>query len=173
MLDIKEKIMKKKKILTFILAILVILCVFLIIRVGATPDYEKSILSKDEIIEKIEIGMTIEEVYWSIGTPFDDVGSGVYILRYLSSDDVFIKLYFDLNNTLKKVQNDDGTDLLAKCHTADVVDFPVLINGERAVTDNPIVTINGRTYVPIKEMEEQLGINVKWNESMRKVEITA
>ena len=145
---------------------------FLIIRVGATPDYKKSNLSKDEIIEKIEVGMTIDEVYWAIGAPFDDVGSGVYILRYLSSDDVFIKLYFDLNNTLKRVQNDYGTDLLAKSHTADVVDFPVLMNGERVVTDNPIVTINGKTYIPIKEVEEQLGINVKWNESMRQVEIT-
>lgn len=50
--------------------------------------------------------------------------------------------------------------------------FPVLINGEQFNSSNPILVVDGKTYLPTKETGDALGVDVKWNEEKSRVEIT-
>jgi len=47
---------------------------------------------------------------------------------------------------------------------ANVVQYKVLVNGEEKSFTSPIVTINDRTYIPLREVGETLGMDVKWLE---------
>jgi hypothetical protein len=49
-----------------------------------------------------------------------------------------------------------------------VAQFRVFVNGEEQNFENPIVTINNRTYIPLREIGEVLGMNVEWDEENRK-----
>lgn len=53
--------------------------------------------------------------------------------------------------------------------TAQVADFPILVNGKAVSVD--AVTINDRTYLPLRALGDSLGINVKWNEQKQQVEV--
>lgn len=55
--------------------------------------------------------------------------------------------------------------------TAMKATFDVVVNGETFESQNPTVVIEGRTYLPLKETGDALGVDVKWNEKERKVEI--
>jgi len=48
--------------------------------------------------------------------------------------------------------------------TATVVQFKIFVNGEEKDFYNPIVVINDRTYIPLRETGETLGMDVKWFE---------
>ena len=54
--------------------------------------------------------------------------------------------------------------------TANVVQLRILVNDEERNFENPIITINNRTYVPLREVSEVLGMDVEWHG--RKQEIT-
>ena len=54
--------------------------------------------------------------------------------------------------------------------TAMKATFDVVVNGETFESQNPTVVIEGRTYLPLKETGDALGVDVKWNEKERKVE---
>lgn len=49
--------------------------------------------------------------------------------------------------------------------------FPVIVNGKTLVTDKPIVTIDGSTYLPLRAMGSALGVSIVWNESLKRVEV--
>ncbi len=49
--------------------------------------------------------------------------------------------------------------------------FPIFIRGTEFKPENPPVVINGRTYLPLKDTGDALGINVKWNEELSRVDI--
>lgn len=49
--------------------------------------------------------------------------------------------------------------------------FPVIVNGKTLVTDKPIVTIDGSTYLPLRTMGSALGVSVAWNENLKRVEV--
>jgi len=57
--------------------------------------------------------------------------------------------------------------------TAYVAQFGMLINGEERVLENPIVTINDRTYIPLREIGEVLGVDVEWDGENRKIIINS
>jgi len=48
----------------------------------------------------------------------------------------------------------------------------VVVNNEEQNYDCPIVTINDRTYVAIRDVFENLGYSVDWNEKDRSINIT-
>ena len=87
-----------------------------------------------------------------------------YITRYLFDGGEFLILDYGLFSKLSAAYNKGNIDLLSDGYIARVADFSVLIDGEEPLTSNPIVTINYRTYIPIDDLAEQLGIEVKWNE---------
>ena len=57
--------------------------------------------------------------------------------------------------------------------TAQVEQFKIFVDGWEREFDMPIVTINDRTYVPLREVSEKLGMNVEWDEGTQTVVITS
>jgi len=57
----------------------------------------------------------------------------------------------------------------AESLAAYVTQFRVFVNGEERNFENPIVTINDRTYIPLREISEVLGMDVEWDEENRKI----
>jgi hypothetical protein len=55
--------------------------------------------------------------------------------------------------------------------TAFEASFPVFVNGERFISDKPIVTIGGTTYMPLKAIGDALGVKVDWNNDRKRVEV--
>src|SRR5690606_25964650 len=43
--------------------------------------------------------------------------------------------------------------------------------GEKFESKNPTIVVEGRTYLPLKETGDVLGVNVQWNNDLRRVEI--
>ena len=120
-----------------------------------------------EAAGKLSKGMTKDEVVQQIG----EVGiSRVYFFGV--GDREFLRLHY-IDGELSSVLTRDRLDLLSiKYTTANAANFTILIEGEEPLTSNPIVTINGKTYVPIEDLAEQLGIKVSFNEEKQQLEIT-
>ncbi len=122
-------------------------------------------LTKDEILSRLSYEMTPAEVERALGKPSMDIGSGMYIPVYFSSEGIPIRLRFSYgNDNLIGAYSEDGIDLLADNWKAEKANFDLKVNDKEIVSSNPIVTINGKTYIPLKEFEEYLGIKVEWSE---------
>ncbi len=63
------------------------------------------------------------------------------------------------------------TVAVAATYTALTATFPIFINDKEWATENPIVVIDGRTYLPLKEIGDVLGVKVNWNEEKHRVEV--
>ena len=57
--------------------------------------------------------------------------------------------------------------------SAEIVSFKVVVNGISKTFENDIVTINNRTYVPLREVAETLDMNVTWNEENQIIDIVS
>ncbi len=55
--------------------------------------------------------------------------------------------------------------------TAEEADFPVVVNGSSVTLDMPVVTIQDRTYLPLRALGNVLGIKVDWNEEKAQAEV--
>ena len=55
--------------------------------------------------------------------------------------------------------------------TAQQATFDIYVKGEKFVSENPPVVIEGRTYLALRDTAEALNIEVYWNGDERKVEI--
>lgn len=55
--------------------------------------------------------------------------------------------------------------------TAQQATFDIYVKGEKFISENPPVVIGGRTYLPLRDIGEALGVSVEWNGTERKVEI--
>lgn len=55
---------------------------------------------------------------------------------------------------------------------ATVVDFKVSVNDKEVTFENPVVTIDNRTYLPLREVAETLGVDIEWVEETREIKIT-
>lgn len=62
-----------------------------------------------------------------------------------------------------------GMVFAAQKLTATKANYPILVNGVK-VNAEP-VSINGKTYVPLKAIGQSLGVAVNWNKEKRQVEI--
>lgn len=60
---------------------------------------------------------------------------------------------------------------VANSFTALPATFNIYVEGEEFKSENPPLVIEGRTYLPLRAIGEALGINVDWNEELRRVEI--
>jgi len=47
--------------------------------------------------------------------------------------------------------------------TADIVQYKIVVDGVDKTFSDPIVSINDRTYLPLREMAETLGMKIDWN----------
>ncbi|OQB13745.1 MAG: hypothetical protein BWY15_01594 [Firmicutes bacterium ADurb.Bin193] len=56
-------------------------------------------------------------------------------------------------------------------YMAELASFPVLVDGKTVNLDMPAVTINDRTYLPLRAMGDVLGVSVNWNTEKQQVEI--
>jgi len=55
--------------------------------------------------------------------------------------------------------------------TAQKATFDIEVSGKKFEGENPPVVIEGRTYLPLRDIGEALGVSVEWNGTERKVEI--
>lgn len=55
--------------------------------------------------------------------------------------------------------------------TAQKATFDIEVSGKKFEGENPPVVIEGRTYLPLKDIGEALNVSVEWNGTERKVEI--
>jgi len=124
-----------------------------------------------EQASKLKQGMTMSEVVQLIGEPTLNIGSGRYIPVYIFGVNTLTLDIRGFDDKLYAARNCDGFDLLSTEYTAKIADFPVLLDNEEMITLNPIVTINDKAYVPLKELEAYFGIKVEWNKESQQVEI--
>ncbi|MDP4132742.1 MAG: DUF5067 domain-containing protein [Bacillota bacterium] len=59
----------------------------------------------------------------------------------------------------------------AATYVANSVNFKILVNGSEFASDPPAVSIEGRTYLPLRAMGKALGVPVNWNEELKQVEV--
>jgi hypothetical protein len=59
--------------------------------------------------------------------------------------------------------------LFAGYSLAEVEEVKVLLNGETIVFDTPVEVVNSRTMVPVAVIFESLGMEVKWNDELKRV----
>jgi|BioPla2DNA2_1021312.scaffolds.fasta_scaffold47837_2 hypothetical protein len=52
-----------------------------------------------------------------------------------------------------------------------IATFDIYVNGEKYQGENPPIVIEGRTYLPLRAIGEVLGIDVEWNQQLRRVEV--
>lgn len=57
-------------------------------------------------------------------------------------------------------------------HIADEVDFKIVIDGEELAFGRPVVTVDGSAYLPARELFEQLGYDVYWDNRVKTVAIS-
>ena len=58
-----------------------------------------------------------------------------------------------------------------KTFVAEEATFPILVNGKEVKLDMPAVTIEGRTYLPLRTLGNILGVKVDWNAEKGQAEI--
>lgn len=59
-----------------------------------------------------------------------------------------------------------------KQYVLTVASYPIFVNGKEFKDEaNPILNYEGSTYVPLAKLGELTGVNYKWNESLKRVEI--
>ena len=57
--------------------------------------------------------------------------------------------------------------------TAYVANFRIIVDGEERIFENPIVVIDNRTYIPLREVSEVLGMNVEWCDENQEIIINS
>ena len=55
------------------------------------------------------------------------------------------------------------TGVAANNYTLEQVNYPIYINGEQKTTDKPVLNLDGSTYVPLRFMSENAGMEVNWD----------
>ena len=55
--------------------------------------------------------------------------------------------------------------------TAQKASFEVFVDGKRFESENPPLVVEGRTYLPLRATGEALGVEVEWNQDLKRVEI--
>ena len=58
-----------------------------------------------------------------------------------------------------------------KTFVAEEATFPILVDGQEVKLDMPAVTIEGRTYLPLRTLGNILGVKVDWNAEKGQAEI--
>ena len=53
------------------------------------------------------------------------------------------------------------------------VEYQIFVDGEKTQFTMPIVTIDDRTYIPLREAGEQLGWEVNWDESNKEIHMNS
>lgn len=51
-------------------------------------------------------------------------------------------------------------------------DFKLFWNGNELEFDSPVLLVNGQTYVPLRDMAEETGMDVNWNGDTREIRMT-
>ena len=131
-----------------------------------------SIAALKKAVGKLNINMTKNEVYELLGDPLPihsavssvDIGS-LYSFGY----DQSLRLnYFE--DKLYAVRNKDYFDLLSTEYIAIAANCSLFIDGNEPINSNTVFTINGKVYVSIEDLAEQLGVKVTQNEEKQKDE---
>ena len=64
------------------------------------------------------------------------------------------------------------TPTIAETLNVTTASYSIVVDGEKWKPNNPILSINGKTYLPLTEIADLLDAEISWNEKKRQVEIT-
>ena len=64
------------------------------------------------------------------------------------------------------------TPAIAETLNVTTASYSIVVDGEKWNPNNPILSINGKTYLPLTEIADLLDVDISWNEKKRQVEIT-
>ena len=154
------------------------------------PKDREAILRFKADIGKLSLGMTSREV-GEVLTVYhmpDEIAmtmSSYPTLSYIHADGGMLRPNYNggvlyagtISNTaaeygLSALTNMYGFNLFATGYIAQLINVPVLIDGEKVSPYNPIVTIHGQTYIPVAALSEQLGVkSVEFNTEKQRYEI--
>jgi len=112
-----------------------------------------------------------------ISNPVTIIEDKIYLPVEELQEELAIRVIFDMQQYSPYMNSIPGAyfeitkdvpvtvDLFRKRRTypALVVDFPIFVDGKELLTINPILTIYGKIYLPIEEVEEDFGIKVWQN----------
>lgn len=55
----------------------------------------------------------------------------------------------------------------------EAVNYKIIADGEEIDFENPVVTINGNAYIPLREAAENAGMTVEWDEGSETINIVS
>lgn len=64
-----------------------------------------------------------------------------------------------------------GFQSFASSINAALATFEVYVAGQKFVSDKPVLSVDGSTYLPLKAIADALGTKVEWNANQKRVEI--
>ena len=83
-----------------------------------------------------------------------------------------LRIKINWNNEKKQIEITTNIDSFSREYAATVTDIPIFVNGKELLTLSPFITISGNRYLPIEEVEEELGIKVDRDEEKQLLKIT-
>ncbi|MBP3284481.1 MAG: hypothetical protein J6M02_03160 [Clostridia bacterium] len=63
------------------------------------------------------------------------------------------------------------TPAIAETYNVATASYSIVVNGKKWEPQNPVIAINGKTYISLTEISELLDVDIAWNERKRQVEI--
>ena len=132
----------------------------------------EGIIEMKSAAEKLSEGMTRAEVVEQIGEPTFETGHGDYYWfagnEHFRLSYGFIFSSSDKNAKLEFASDTNRFSLLHKRYRAKVADFSMLIDGEKPNTADPIMAVDSRPYISLKDVSTLFGVKFSFDEEMLK-----
>jgi len=134
---------------------------------SALEQKNAGIVQMKEAVSKLSSSMTMEEAEKLLGEPtFETDSRSIYwfaggerlTLSYINEISLI-----SLETGRLLAYNKDTIDLLEVTSLTSALRHPILIDGKKLLSSNPIVTISGNIYISIKDLADQFGIEVSFD----------
>ena len=145
--------------------LVLIILFFLTTGVFTMAKTNEGIVQMKEAASKLSDKMTRDEVVQLIGEPTFKNGFGdVY---WFEGGERLILKY----GTWLSARNKDGFNLLRSEYNVTVSNFPVVIDGEKLLTSNPVLNVDrGKIYLSVQDFEKAFGLKVSWDKENQQLE---
>ncbi len=142
--------------------------------------FPKNIFAEQIQVSEVSYGISVNDREEKIKNPIISFNDRTYLpVRELSE---ILGLYVSWDgaeNTIKISdcgivnKNDADNAVFADENTisAQISDFKVKINGYYKNFENPVINVNDKAYLPLRELSELFGLQVNWNGELKTISI--